>query len=48
MDFLSADGLPWLRQAQQRMRAAFSADRLPQSLLLLSVAGLGARMARGG
>ncbi len=42
MDFLSADGLSWLRHAQQRMRAAFGADRLPQSLLLLSVPGLGA------
>jgi DNA polymerase III subunit delta' len=42
VDFLSADSLPWLRQPQQRMRAAFDAGRLPHSLLLLSVPGLGA------
>ena len=42
MDFLSADTLPWLREPQQRMRAAFGAGRLPHSLLLLSVPGLGA------
>ncbi|HEX3913507.1 MAG TPA: DNA polymerase III subunit delta' [Steroidobacteraceae bacterium] len=42
MDILSADTLPWLKGAQQRMRAAFDAGRLPHSLLLLSVPGLGA------
>jgi DNA polymerase-3 subunit delta' len=42
MDILSADSLPWLKAAQQRMRAAQSAGRLPHSLLLLSVPGLGA------
>jgi DNA polymerase III subunit delta' len=42
MDFLSAAGLPWLGQAQQRLRAALGADRLPHSLLLLSAPGLGA------
>ncbi|HEY2462925.1 MAG TPA: DNA polymerase III subunit delta' [Steroidobacteraceae bacterium] len=42
MDFLSADSLPWLKDAQQRMRAAFQAGRLPHSLLLLSAPGLGA------
>ena len=42
MDFLSADSLPWLHSAQQRMRAAFAAQRLPHSLLLLSAPGLGA------
>ena len=42
MDFLSADSLPWLHSAQQRMRAAFAAQRLPHSLLLLSPPGLGA------
>jgi DNA polymerase III subunit delta' len=42
MDFLSADSLPWLHGAQQRLRAAWAAQRLPHSLLLLSVPGLGA------
>jgi DNA polymerase-3 subunit delta' len=42
MDFLSADSLPWLQAAQQRLRAAWAAQRLPHSLLLLSVPGLGA------
>ncbi|HEX3395360.1 MAG TPA: DNA polymerase III subunit delta' [Steroidobacteraceae bacterium] len=42
MDFLSADTLPWLEQPRQRLRAAFGAGRLPHSLLLLSVPGLGA------
>ncbi len=42
MDFLRADSLPWLEDAQQRMRAAFKAGRLPHSLLLLSTPGLGA------
>ena len=42
MDFLSADSLPWLAGARQRMRAALTAGRLPHSLLILSVPGLGA------
>jgi DNA polymerase-3 subunit delta' len=42
MDFLSADSLPWLQGAQDRMRAAVAAQRLPHSLLLLSNPGLGA------
>jgi DNA polymerase-3 subunit delta' len=42
MDFLSADALPWLHSAQQRLRAALAAQRLPHSLLLLSAPGLGA------
>jgi DNA polymerase-3 subunit delta' len=42
MDFLSADALPWLWPAQQRLRAAWTAQRLPHSLLVLSVPGLGA------
>jgi DNA polymerase III subunit delta' len=42
MDFLSANDLPWLEQAQQRLRNAFSAGRLPHSLLVLSAPGLGA------
>ena len=42
MDFLSADTLPWLLGAQQRLRSAWAAQRLPHSLLLLSVPGLGA------
>ena len=42
MDFLSADSLPWLQGAQQRLRAAWAAQRLPHSLLLLSAPGLGA------
>jgi DNA polymerase III subunit delta' len=42
MDFLSADSLPWLQGARQRLRAAQAAGRLPHSLLLLSAPGLGA------
>ena len=42
MDFLSADSLPWLEDAQQRLRASLAAKRLPHSLLLLSTPGLGA------
>jgi DNA polymerase-3 subunit delta' len=44
MDFLNADSLPWLKDAQQRVRAAFDAGRLPHSLLMLSAPGLGAEM----
>jgi DNA polymerase III subunit delta' len=43
MDFLSADSLPWLGETQRRMRASRAAKRLPQALLILSVAGLGAQ-----
>jgi DNA polymerase-3 subunit delta' len=42
MDFVSADSLPWLQGAQQRLRAALAARRFPHSLLLLSNPGLGA------
>jgi DNA polymerase III subunit delta' len=42
VDFLSADALPWLGEAQKRLRDAKAADRLPQSLLILSQPGLGA------
>jgi DNA polymerase III subunit delta' len=42
VDFLSADSLPWLQGAQQRLRAALAAQRLPHSLLVLSNPGLGA------
>jgi DNA polymerase-3 subunit delta' len=42
MDFLSADSLPWLKDAQQRLRAAIESGHLPHSLLVLSVPGLGA------
>jgi DNA polymerase-3 subunit delta' len=44
VDFLSADSLPWLKDSQQRLRAAFNAGRLPHSLLVLSAPGLGAEM----
>jgi DNA polymerase III subunit delta' len=42
MDFLSADSLPWLKEPQQRLRAALESGHLPHSLLVLSVPGLGA------
>jgi DNA polymerase III subunit delta' len=42
MDFVSADSLPWLQGAQQRLRASLAAQRLPHSLLVLSKPGLGA------
>ncbi len=42
MDFLAANALPWLGGAQQRLRTAQSAGRIPHSLLLLSTPGLGA------
>jgi DNA polymerase-3 subunit delta' len=42
MDFMSAESLPWLEGARQRLRAALAAGRLPHSLLLLSTPGLGA------
>jgi DNA polymerase III subunit delta' len=44
VDFLSAESLPWLHGLQQRLRAAMAAGRLPHSLLLLSVPGLGAEL----
>jgi DNA polymerase III subunit delta' len=42
MDFLSANDLPWLGEAQRRLRDARAAGRMPQALLVLSVPGLGA------
>jgi DNA polymerase-3 subunit delta' len=42
MDFLSADSLPWLKDSQQRLRAALESGHLPHSLLVLSAPGLGA------
>ncbi len=42
MDFLNADTLPWLNDAQQRVRGAWTAGRLPHALLVLSKPGLGA------
>ncbi len=42
MDFLKADSLPWLKDSQDRLRAAQAARRLPHSLLLLAAPGLGA------
>ena len=42
MDFLNAESLPWLNQAQQRLRDSMSAGRLPHSSLVLSSPGLGA------
>jgi DNA polymerase III subunit delta' len=42
MDIMSADSLPWLHDAQQRLRGALAARRLPHSLLLQSAPGLGA------
>ena len=42
MDFLSANSLPWLEVAQQRLRTALKSGHLPHSLLVLSVPGLGA------
>jgi DNA polymerase-3 subunit delta' len=44
MDFVSADSMPWLLQAQERLRQAHANGRLPHSLLLLSVPGLGAEL----
>jgi DNA polymerase III delta' subunit len=42
MDFLSANSMPWLEPAQRQLRTAAAAGRIPHSLLLLSVPGLGA------
>ncbi len=42
MDVLAADLLPWLNVAQNRLREAAAAQRLPHSLLVLSTPGLGA------
>jgi DNA polymerase III subunit delta' len=42
MDFLSANSLPWLTEAQRRLQAALKSGHLPHSLLVLSVPGLGA------
>ncbi|MGA2708416.1 MAG: hypothetical protein ACLP0B_22360 [Steroidobacteraceae bacterium] len=42
MNFRAADTLPWLSDAQARIREAAAKGRLPHSLLLLSAPGLGA------
>jgi DNA polymerase-3 subunit delta' len=42
VDTVGANSLPWLASAQQRLRSAANAGRLPHSLLLLSAPGLGA------
>jgi DNA polymerase-3 subunit delta' len=42
MKFDTADSLPWLADAQARLRRAAVNERLPHSLLLLSAPGLGA------
>ncbi len=44
MDYVSANSMPWLQEAQQRLRAAHAAGRLPHSVLLLSPPGLGAEL----
>ena len=44
MDFLTADKVPWLREAQSRLRLAHANGRTPHSLLILSVPGLGAEL----
>jgi DNA polymerase-3 subunit delta' len=44
VDFLSASSMPWLRQAQARVQQARANGRLPHSLLILSVPGLGAEL----
>jgi DNA polymerase-3 subunit delta' len=43
VDFLSADSLPWLAEAQRRMQASRAAGRVPQALLIQSIPGLGAQ-----
>lgn len=42
MDYLSADGMPWLKAAQLKLREARALKRVPHSLLILSIPGLGA------
>jgi DNA polymerase III subunit delta' len=42
MDFRTANTLPWLHSAQERLRTARASGHLPHSLLILSPAGLGA------
>jgi DNA polymerase-3 subunit delta' len=42
VDTLSAESLPWLHDARQRLRDSLRAGRLPHSLLILSPPGLGA------
>jgi DNA polymerase-3 subunit delta' len=44
MDYVSADSMPWLADAQSRLRAAHAAGRLPHSILMLSPPGLGAEL----
>jgi DNA polymerase-3 subunit delta' len=41
MDFLAADALPWLGVPQARIRRAAAAGRMPHSLLVQSIGGLG-------
>jgi DNA polymerase-3 subunit delta' len=42
MDYVTANSLPWLGDAQGRLRAAHASGRLPHSILVLSPPGLGA------
>lgn len=42
MDILSAARLPWLAEPRRRLAAAWSAGKLPHSLLIVSLPGLGA------
>jgi DNA polymerase-3 subunit delta' len=42
VDVLRADSLPWLGLSQQRLKSSLLAGRLPHSLLIVSVPGLGA------
>jgi DNA polymerase-3 subunit delta' len=44
MDFVSANSMPWLRPAQARFAQARAHGRLPHSVLLLAVPGLGAEL----
>lgn len=41
MDFLSAESLPWLAAARDKLRAARAAGRMPHALLIVSIEGLG-------
>ena len=45
MDFVSAEGMSWLEDARRKLRDARAAGRMPHSLLLLSIPGLGAEAA---
>jgi DNA polymerase-3 subunit delta' len=44
LDYLSANSLPWLEDAQKHLRAAHATGRLPHSILVLSPPGLGAEL----